>query len=107
MNPLSDLVTRWTPSDPGLWTALSVALAIILLMMKFRQFLLAPPAAAGDRPAPARAPRWAPSLNVSDRRRSFRRPDNPVPVRVVGLDGNQKFDGWVRDRSVTGLCLEV
>jgi hypothetical protein len=45
-------------------------------------------------------------LEIGDRRRSFRRAGNPVPVLIVGLDGNRRFEGRIFDRSLGGIRVE-
>jgi hypothetical protein len=114
MDPSTDLESFLSLSSPVLWAGFSAALAIFLLMTQFRRFVLPFIAVARSRKAQSQAgepadggPRWTPSLQAGDRRRSYRRAGNPVPVLVVGLDGNRALDGRILDRSRGGVRVEA
>jgi hypothetical protein len=110
MDPLKSFAPFLNTSNPSLWAGVSATLAIFLLVTQFRRMLRLRWMAAARRRSKAREvvePRWMPTLTAGDRRRRFRRGGNPVPVLVVGLDGNRRFDGRVLDRSQGGLRIEA
>jgi hypothetical protein len=84
-------------------------MAMFLLFTQVRRLLRVRWMAAARRRSKGRSgaePKWMPTLTAGDRRKRYRRRGNPVPVRLVGLDGNRQFDGRVLDRSQGGLRIE-
>src|SRR5688572_14114000 len=109
MNFFADLAPNsFQPGPSFFWAGLVMALAFSLLLKNFgRHFFPWTSRASGPSgPAAGGAAGWAPSLEMVDRRRSFRRAGNPVAVLLVGLDGNRRFEGRIFDRSRGGIRVE-
>ncbi len=99
-------------SVPLFWASLSLLLAFLLLLSNSGRIprLMIPrvgprPNRSDEPPPPSSC--WRPSFEVSDRRRLHRRSGNPIPLLLVGLDGNRRLSGRVLDRSCGGLRLEA
>jgi hypothetical protein len=108
MNSFATPVAAVSLSEPSFWAGLSMALAFFLLLKNCMRFFLPLIFRVGGQLGPTTGgnSNWEPSLEIGDRRRSFRRAGNPVPLLLVGLDGNRRFEGRVLDRSRDGLRVE-
>lgn len=106
---LTDLLAQLNLHSLNLWAASIVGILVGGATLLLGQFLVSrgfrpkspTPTTSSDR-------RYDPFLFGShlEKRTSLRRSGNPVPVVITDpMMPEERFEGWVLDRSVGGLCL--
>ena len=106
---LTDLLAQLNLHSLNLWAASIVGILVGGATLLLGQFLVSrglglkspTPATGGDR-------HFDPFLFGShlEKRTSLRRSGNPVPVIIIDPTmPEERFEGWVMDRSIGGLCV--
>jgi hypothetical protein len=99
----SVLLDSWAPAY---WAAAIGSVVCIAAYLVGRSFLVARPTSKTDESEAPLNPRFL--LGISrDRRCAPRRKGNTVEVQLTERSDDPAIRGWVRDRSIGGLCLLV